>query len=107
MANDIIKVSTEEMSATIGRYRAEKAKLLEALAICVKASVLLAQSWAGPSFAICCAKMANTYKNLFQSEKKIDDAINELTKTISIMSGAEKNIVSNIQSLDVGESPFT
>ena len=103
---DVIKVDPAAMTACIGRYTAEKAKLMNALQICVKASQLLAQSWAGPSFAICCAKMADTYKNLFQSEQKIDDAIKELQKTISIMEQAEGKISSSAASLDVGTSPF-
>ncbi len=107
MANDIIKVSTEEMSATISKYQAEKSKLMGALAICVKASALLAQSWAGPSFAVCCGKMAATYKNLFQSEQKIDDAISELTNVIAIMDGTESSVKSDAAALEVGESPFS
>ena len=103
---DVIKVSTEEMNACIARYTAEKAKLMNALSICVKASNLLMQSWAGPSFAVCCTKMANTYKNLFQAEQKIDDAISELRKTVSLMEQAEGKISSNVGSLDVGSSPF-
>ena len=106
MANDVIKVSTEEMEATIARYTSEKAKLMEALAICVKASSLLARSWAGPSFLICCEKMNKTFKNLHQSEKKADDAINELREVISIMEGAEKGNISSFSALDVGTSPF-
>ena len=103
---DVIKVSTEEMNVCITRYVAEKAKLMNALQICVKASQLLARSWAGPSFAVCCAKMANTYKNLSQTEQKIDDAITELRNTISNMEAAEGKISSNIGSLDTGSSPF-
>ena len=103
---DVIKVSTEEMSACIARYTAEKAKLMNALSICLKASQLLMRSWAGPSFVICCGKMANTYKNLAESEQKINDAISELKKTISIMDQAEGKISSNINSLDTGTSPF-
>lgn len=103
---DKILVSTEEMTACIGRYTAEKAKLMEALGICLKASNLLARSWAGPSFAVCCAKMANTYKNLAQSEQKMNDAIQELSKTISIMEKAEGNVKTIASSLDTGTSPF-
>jgi uncharacterized protein YukE len=104
---DVIKVDPEAMNACIAKYTAERAKLMNALQICVKASQLLAQSWAGPSFAITCAKMADTYKNLFQSEQKIDDAINELRKTIAIMEQAEGKIKSSAGALDVGTSPFS
>ena len=103
---DVIKVSTEEMNACIAKYVTEKAKLMEALQICLRASELLARSWAGPSFAVCCAKMANTYKNLAQVELKIDDAIAELKSTISIMETAEGKITSDAASLDTGTSPF-
>lgn len=106
MANDVIKVSTEQMQSAVGRYTSEKAKLMEAVAICVKASALLAQSWAGPSFAVCCAKMANTYKNLFQCEQKIDDAINELKQVIGIMENTESKNTSVAASLEAGDSPF-
>ena len=105
MANEI-KVSTEEMRACIARYTAQKAKLMNAIQICVKASQLLMRSWAGPSFSICCVKMADTYKNLFQTEQKIDDAISELNKTITLMEQAEGKIKSNVASLDTGSSPF-
>ncbi len=44
MANDVIKVSTEDMMATVNRYQAEKAKPLNALQICVTASAMLALS---------------------------------------------------------------
>ena len=101
-----IKVSTEDMNACIATYTTQKAQLLEALQICVNASNLLYQSWAGPSFAACCVKMANTWKNLNQTEQKIDDAITELRNTISTMEAAEGKIQSNIGSLDTGTSPF-
>lgn len=106
MAKDIIKVSTEEMSACIARYTTEKSKLMEAFQICVQASSLLAQSWAGPSFLACSAKMAATYANLFQSEQKMDDAIQELNDVINIMDNAENTIQSDVNSLEIGESPF-
>lgn len=107
MANDIIKVSTEEMSACIARYTTEKNRLMEAFQICISASTLLAQSWAGPSFAVCCAKMAATYANLFQSEQKMDDAIDELNSVINLMDTAENKIQGDASGLDVGSSPFS
>ncbi|MBR6184631.1 MAG: hypothetical protein IKQ41_00030 [Clostridia bacterium] len=94
------------MSACIARYTTEKGKLMEAFQICVQASNLLAQSWAGPSFLACSAKMAATYANLFQSEQKMDDAIEELRNVINIMDGAETKIQGEVNSLEVGESPF-
>ena len=106
MAKDIIKVSTEEMSECISRYTSEKSRLMEAFTICISASTLLAQSWAGPSFAVCCAKMAATYANLFQSEQKMDDAIDELKSVIDIMETAEGKVQSDAGSLEVGDSPF-
>ena len=102
-----IKVDAAAMAATIAKYTAEKAKLMEALQTCTKASQLIARSWAGPSFGIMCIKLADTYKNLFQSEKKMDDAIEELKKSIDIFDNAEKTIVSSINALDVGTSPFS
>ena len=103
---DRILVSTEDMRTTISEYTSQKAKLMEAIGICNKASTLLAQSWAGPSFAACCAKMANTYKNLFQCEQKIDDAISELNKVCTIMEQAEGKVSQSAAALDVGSSPF-
>lgn len=103
---DKIKVSTEEMSACVAKYTAQRAKLSEAFSICNNASQLLARSWAGPSFTVCCAKMAATYKNLFQSEQKMDDAIKELNEIINLMESAESNISSSASALDTGTSPF-
>ena len=103
---DQIKVSTDEMNLCIAQYTAQKAKLMSALSICVSATNLLYQSWAGPSFAVCWTKMQNTWKNLNQTEDKIEDAITELRKTISNMQAAEGKIQANVGSLDTGTSPF-
>lgn len=103
---DRIKVSTEEMATCIAQYTAQKARLMEALQVCNQASQLLAQSWAGPSFVACAAKMAATYHNLFQSEQKISDAIAELQATVGIMENAESSVNSSVSALDVGSSPF-
>ena len=103
---EVIKVSTEEMRVCIAKYMTEKGKLLNALQICMKASNLLMRSWAGPSFTICCAKMAKTFKNLSEVDAKINDAISELNKTIANMEQAEGKIKSDIGSLDQGTSPF-
>ena len=101
-----IKVSTEQMASTISRDQAEKTKLLEAFQVCVQASQLLAQSWAGPSFLACSAKLALTYKNLFQSEQKMDDAIQELTAAIGIYTETETSVTNSAAALDTGSSPF-
>lgn len=104
---DLIRVSTEEMRGTIAQYTAEKARLMEAFAICTKATATIARSWAGPSFLVVSAKMASTWKNLFEAEQKMDDAIDELNKTIDIMDGVENTNKSKIGGLDTGSSPFT
>jgi uncharacterized protein YukE len=106
MAKDLIKVSTAEMEAAIAKYNAEKAKLMGAFSICTKATSLIARSWAGPSFAVTSAKMAATWKNLFDTERKINDAIDELKKTIGIFDEAENSNKSNFAGLEVGTSPF-
>lgn len=106
MAKDVIKVSTEEMQATIAKYTTEKGKLMEAFSICTKATELIARSWAGPSFAVTAAKMAATWKNLFEAEHKMSDAIEELNKTIEIMQSAEDSNKSIAGGLETGSSPF-
>ena len=103
---DRISVSPEEMSACINRYMSEKSRLTEALNVCNNAAQMLARSWAGPSFAEMSVRLASTYKNLFQSLNRIDDAIGELRKTISIMENAEKKTSSAAAALDIGVSPF-
>ena len=84
----------------------EKSRLMEALNVCNNAAQMLARSWAGPSFAEMSIRLANTYKNLFQSTARIDDAIDELRKTLSIMENAEKKVASTAAALDTGVSPF-
>ena len=101
-----IKVSTEEMAATIAKYQSEKGRLMEAVSVCNNAAQLLARSWAGPSFLAMSVQMANTYKNLYQSINRVDDAIDELKKTIGIMENTEKNVKASAVSLDIGTSPF-
>ena len=103
---NVIRVSTEDMAAAIRRYQTEKNRLMDAVKICNNASRMLAQSWAGPSFAALSVKMASTYKNLYQSITKMDDAIEELNQTIRIMEGAERKVASSAAALDLGVSPF-
>ena len=103
---NVIKVSTEDIAATIQRYVSGKNTLMSALTVCNNASSLLAQSWAGPSFAALSIKMASTYKNLFQTMERMDDAISELKAVIGIMDRTEKSVSAMASSLDTGISPF-
>ena len=103
---NVIKVSTEDMEACIARYMNEKARLMDALSICNSAAQTLARSWAGPSFLQMSLRLANTWKNLSQSMALIDDAVNELKKTISILEQTEKSVKASAASLDMGVSPF-
>ena len=103
---NVIKVSTEEMAATIAKYQSERGRLMEAVSVCNNAAQMLARSWAGPSFMAMSVQMANTYKNLFQSIKRVDDAIAELKATIDIMEKTENKVKSSVASLDIGTSPF-
>ena len=103
---NVIKVSTEEMAATVAEYQNQKNQLMEALNTCSSAAQTLAQSWAGPSFLQMSIKLAATYKNLRESITKMDDAIDELNKTIGNMEQAEKNVQSAMASLEIGTSPF-
>ena len=102
----VIKVDTAAMRTCISNYKAQKAQLIGALQICASASTLLAQSWAGPSFQITCAKMEKTFKNLKETDEKIDDAIKELEKTIATMETAEGEVKAKVAALDTGTSPF-
>ena len=104
---DVIKVSTAQMAAALNRYQAEKARLMDAVNICNQAAQTLAQSWAGPSFLSMSVKLADTYKNLFQSVEKIEDAISELKQVIQIYERTETANTAVAAGLDVGESPFS
>ena len=103
---NVIKVSTEEMAATIAKYQSERGRLMEAVSVCNNAAQMLARSWAGPSFMAMSIQMANTYKNLFQSINRVDDAIAELKATIGIMENTENKVKASVASLDIGTSPF-
>ena len=106
MANDRIKVSTEEMRTCVNAYTASKATLMSAFAICAKATAEIAVSWSGPSFAATAAKMATTWNNLYKAEKKMDDAISELKQIIGIMDSVERENTNIAANLETGESPF-
>ncbi len=103
---EVIKVDTDAMKTCISNYKVQKTQLIGALTICSSASALLAQSWAGPSFQITCAKMEKTFKNLKETHEKIDDAIKELEKAIATMEAAEGKIKTSVVALDTGTSPF-
>ena len=46
------------------------------------------------------------YKNLSQTEDKMNDAVDELTKAAGIYEQVENSNKSQMASLDVGTSPF-
>lgn len=106
MAKDVIKVSTEAMRDTISQYTAQKTRLMEAFSICVKATNLIDNAWAGTSYRSTRAKMDATWKNLGQAEERMDDAIDELNKVIDIMDNAENTNKTKFSGLDTGTSPF-
>lgn len=103
---DTIKVSTDQMAEAVSHYRVQKARLTDALSKCNAAAQIITRCWAGPSALALSMRLRETYSNLSKASDRIDDAIEELSKTIEIMEQTESSAASAAASLAVGSSPF-
>ena len=105
MAADRIKVSTNEMNQTIGRYESARNTMQQAFTALDSAKQHIDRCCDGPAKAIYMAKWANISINIHRSNDAIDATINSLRNVINTMTETEENVGSKATSLDVGTTP--
>lgn len=103
---DIIKVSGEELRATVAKYNTQKAQLQTAYLQMSNAVRTVDGSWNGDASEAFKAQFDQLYKNIEQTEAKVQDAVDEMTKAAEIFDEVEQANQTAFQNLEVGTSPF-
>ena len=103
---DIIHVSTEELRSAVQSYTNCKQQLQTAYLQMSNAVRTVDASWNGDASETFKNQFDAMYKNMEQTEAKVQDAIDELTKTAEIFDDKELTTQNAFSSLDVGTSPF-
>lgn len=101
-----IKVSTDEMQATIARYNSARNTLQGAFKSLDSAINILNNTWKGGAWMAFKAMWDIANSNIRQSDERMRDAVDELNKTMEIMLAAEGKVKSNVSTLEAGSSPF-
>ncbi|MCD7844856.1 MAG: WXG100 family type VII secretion target [Oscillospiraceae bacterium] len=103
---DIIHVSTEELRNAVSKYNTCKSQLQIAYLTMSNAVRTVDTTWNGDASEAFKAQFDLTYKNLEQTEEKVQDAVDELTQAADIYDEIEQTNTSTFQGLDQGTSPF-
>lgn len=103
---DVIHVSSEELRSTVQKYNTQKAQLQTAYLQMSNAVRQVDGSWNGDASEAFKAQFEQLYKNIEQTEAKVQDAVDEMTKAAEIFDEVEQANQSAFQNLDVGTSPF-
>ena len=106
MAADVLKVTPEELRNTATQFKSNLQKMQTAYLQMSDAVRNLDTTWNGEANEQFKAQFDSMYKNLSQTEDKMNDAVDELTKAAGIYEQVENSNKSQIASLDVGTSPF-
>lgn len=103
---DIIKVSPEEMRAAVSTFKSRQTELQTAYLNMSNAVRAVDATWNGEASESFKNQFNEMYKNIEQTETKVQDAIDEVSKAAAIFEETEKKLESTIGALDTGESPF-
>lgn len=103
---DVIKVSMDELRATIEQYTAQKAQMLLAYLQMANTIRHLDASYDGDASEALKERFDLMYRNIEQTEARVQDAITELARTADIFSEVEAELILAFGSLETGASPF-
>ena len=104
---DIIKVSTDELISAVNRFTTQKTQLQNAYLLMYRNIHGLDGSYTGDASEALKQQFEQMYKNIEMTEQKVQDAVDELTKTADIVNQVESSLQSAFNSLDTGTSPFS
>ena len=103
---DVLKVTPEELQSTANQFKNYQNELKIAYLTMSNSVRTLDGTWNGEASEQFKTQFDNMYKNLSQTEDKMNDAVDELTKAAGIYEQVENSNKSQMASLDVGTSPF-
>ena len=103
---DVLKVTPEELKNTAQQFKTEQNNMQTAYTAMSTAVNNLQSTWTGEASQQFKTQFESLYKNLSQSEQKMADAVDELTKAAGVYEEVENSIKSTVSQLDVGTSPF-
>ena len=103
---EIIKVSSDQMRDTVTQFVAAQSNLSEAYNRMDRAVKILDSCWKGAAYLAMRTQWGLTYKNIERANERMQDAIDELNESAQLYDSNESVLISNFQSLDVGNSPF-
>ena len=104
---DIIKVSTQELTNAVNKYTNQKMQLQNAYLRMYRELHRLDGSYQGDASEALKNQFEQMYKNLEQTENKVHDAIDEMTKTANIVDEVEAGLQAAFSGLDTGSDPFS
>ena len=104
---DIIKVSTEELINTVTQFKNHQMQLQNAYLQMYRNIHGLDGSYRGDASEALKNQFEQMYKNIEQTEAKVQDAVEEMTKTAEIVDEVEAGLQSAFGSLDTGTDPFS
>ena len=103
---DVLKVSVEEMRTAVNSFKSQQNELKTAYLTMSNAIRKVDSSYDGDASEALKSQFDAMYKNIEQTEQKMQDAIDEVTKAAEIYEEAENSISQSFSSLDTGTSPF-
>ena len=104
---DIIKVSTEELISAVNKYSTQKTQLQNAYLLMYRNIHGLDGVYVGDASEALKQQFEQMYKKLEHTEAKVQDAIEELTKTADIVNEVESGLQAAFDNLDTGTDPFS
>ena len=103
---DIIHVSTEELRDAVSKYNTQKTQLQMAYLQMSNAVRTVDSTWNGDASEAFKAQFDQMYKHIEQTEQKVQDAVDELTKAAEIYDEIEQTNQQTFANLVVGTSAF-
>jgi WXG100 family type VII secretion target len=104
---DSIRVSTDQIREAVSKYNTYKSQLQTAYLQMSSAVRTVDSSWNGDASETFKAQFDQMYKNIEQTEAKVQDAVDELTKTAELYDIQEQTNESTFANLEVGSDPFS
>lgn len=104
---DVIKVSTEELRSAVNKYTTQKTQLQNAYLLMYRNIHGLDGVYVGDASEALKRQFDQMYKNIEQTEAKVQDAIEEMAKTADIVDEVEAGLQSAFGNLETGTDPFS
>lgn len=104
---DVIKVSTQELINAVSNFKTQQMQLQNAYLLMYRNIHGLDGKYVGDASEALKDQFEQMYKNIEQTEAKVQDAVDELQKTADIVDEVEANLQSAFRGLDTGTDPFS